>query len=99
MATVRPASTGWLHCRSRATECSTPPDHEGWCNSGWMIQDKLPGMVDACDLFQRAEMLAYVGDTWAQWLGPLVPGLPPFETVINSLRPKVEALVSTDDAR
>ena len=36
--------------------------------------------------------------TWTQWLGPLVPGLPSFETVINSLRPQVEALVSTGDA-
>ena len=48
--------------------------------------------------FFHSRMLAYVGDTWAQWLGPLVPGLPPFETVIGSLRPQVEALVSTDNA-
>ena len=44
-------------------------------------------------------MLAYVGDTWAQWLGPLVPGLPPFEAVINGLRPQVGARMSSDDAR
>ena len=50
------------------------------------------------DFFQ-SEMLVYIGDTWGQWLGPLVPGLPPFETVISSLRPHVEALVSPDDAR
>ena len=49
--------------------------------------------------FFPSRMLGYVGDTWAQWLGPLVPGLPPFETVINGLRPQVEALVSSDDAR
>ena len=48
--------------------------------------------------FFHSRMLAYVGDTWAQWLGPLVSGLPPFETVINSLRPQVEALVSTEYA-
>ena len=48
--------------------------------------------------FFHSRMLGYVGDTWAQWLGPLVPGLPPFETVINGLRPQVEALVSSDDA-
>lgn len=49
--------------------------------------------------FFHSRMLGYVGDTWAQWLGPLVPGLPPFEAVINGLRPQVEALVSSDDAR
>ena len=48
--------------------------------------------------FFHSRMLGYVGDTWAQWLGPLVPGLPPFETVINSLRPQVKALVGTEDA-
>ena len=49
--------------------------------------------------FLHSRMLAYVVDTWEQWLGPLVPGLPRFETVISSLRPQVEALVSPDDAR
>ena len=29
------------------------------------------------DFFQSG-MLVYIGDTWGQWLGPLVPGLPPF---------------------
>ena len=48
--------------------------------------------------FFHSRMLAYVGDTWAQWLGPLVPGLPSFETVISGLRPQVETLVSTDDS-
>ena len=43
--------------------------------------------------FFHSRMLAYVGDTWAQWLGPLVPGLPSFETVIDSLRPQVANLV------
>jgi len=44
------------------------------------------------DFFQEA-MLAYVKKTWAQWLGPLVPGLPPYETVIGELRPRVEAIL------
>ena len=47
------------------------------------------------DFFHEA-MLAYVEETWEQWLGPLVPGLPSFDTVINGLRPQVEALVSSD---
>ena len=44
------------------------------------------------DFFQET-MLAYVEKTWDQWLGPLVPGLPSFETVIGELRPQVAALV------
>lgn len=44
------------------------------------------------DFFQET-MLAYVEKTWNQWLGPLVPGLPSFETVIGELRPQVAALV------
>ncbi len=44
------------------------------------------------DFFQEP-MLAYVEKTWDQWLGPVVSGLPPFETVIGGLRPQVAALV------
>lgn len=40
-------------------------------------------------------VLDYVEKTWEQWLGPLVPGLPAFETVISELRPQVTALLST----
>ena len=43
--------------------------------------------------FFHDRMLAYVEETWEQWLGPLVPGLPSFEIVINGLRPQVAALV------
>jgi predicted nucleotidyltransferase component of viral defense system len=38
-------------------------------------------------------MLAYVEKTWDQWLGPLVPGLPTFQTVIGNLRPQIAELV------
>ena len=38
-------------------------------------------------------MLSYVAGTWDQSLGLLVPGLPSFETVIQELRPQMEALV------
>jgi hypothetical protein len=44
------------------------------------------------DFFQEA-MLAYVEKTWTQWLGPLVPGLPSYETVIGELRPQVEVFL------
>jgi len=46
------------------------------------------------DFFQQA-MLAYIEKTWDQWLGPLVPALPSFKTVIGELRPQIAALVST----
>jgi predicted nucleotidyltransferase component of viral defense system len=44
------------------------------------------------DFFQDA-MLVYVEKTWDQWLGPLVPGLPSYATVIGELRPQVEAFL------
>lgn len=44
------------------------------------------------DFFQEP-MLAYVEKTWQQWLGPLVPDLPPFKAVIGELRPQVTLLV------
>jgi predicted nucleotidyltransferase component of viral defense system len=46
------------------------------------------------DFFQDS-MLAYVERTWEQWLGPLVPGLPSFPTVIGELRPRIASLLST----
>lgn len=45
------------------------------------------------DFFQEA-MLNYVEKTWQQWLGPLIPDLPDFETVIDDLRPTISLLVS-----
>ena len=45
------------------------------------------------DDFFHEPMLAYVKETWDQWLGPLVPRLPSFDTVINGLRPQVAALI------
>jgi predicted nucleotidyltransferase component of viral defense system len=44
------------------------------------------------DFFQET-VLANIEQTWDQWLGPLVPGLPSFETVMGELRPQIEALV------
>ncbi|NQT89044.1 nucleotidyl transferase AbiEii/AbiGii toxin family protein [bacterium] len=56
---------------------------------------------DSDDFFQP-NMLAYVARTWDQWLGPLVPDLPHFGTVIGELRPQIEILLApgasnTDD--
>jgi predicted nucleotidyltransferase component of viral defense system len=44
------------------------------------------------DFFQ-SQMLSYVEKTWEQWLSPLVPQLPSFETVIGELRPQIEKLL------
>lgn len=46
------------------------------------------------DFFQE-RMLSYVERTWDQWLGPLVPGLPPYGTVIGELRPQIDALLAS----
>jgi len=45
------------------------------------------------DFFENT-MLAYIEKTWEQWLGPLVPDLPDFATVIGELRPMIILLVS-----
>lgn len=38
-------------------------------------------------------MLSYVERSWKQWLGPLVPELPPFATVNGELRPQITSLI------
>ncbi len=48
----------------------------------------------AADFFQE-KMLAYVEKTWNQWLGPLVPDLPPYETVIGALHPQIAAIIES----
>jgi hypothetical protein len=45
------------------------------------------------DFFQET-MLAYIDKTWDQWLGPLVPGLSSFDTVIGGLRPEITRLLA-----
>ena len=45
------------------------------------------------DFFQET-MLNYVEKTWQQWLGPLIPDLPDYATVIDDLQPKISLLVS-----
>jgi predicted nucleotidyltransferase component of viral defense system len=48
----------------------------------------------ADDFFQK-NMLSYVETTWKQWLGPLVPDLPPFQIVMRELRPTIEELIAS----
>lgn len=38
-------------------------------------------------------MLAYIDETWNQWLGPLVSNLPSYEAVIGELRPRIAAIL------
>jgi predicted nucleotidyltransferase component of viral defense system len=45
--------------------------------------------------FFRREMIAYIEQTWQQWLGPLVPALPPFDLVLSELRPQIATLLET----
>lgn len=47
--------------------------------------------------FFQETMLAYVEKAWQQWLGPLVPELPPFETVVGELRPQIGSLISSSN--
>jgi len=47
------------------------------------------------DFFQE-RMLAYVGNTWEQWLGQLVPDLPAFQKVIDDLRPQIAGLIERE---
>jgi len=37
-------------------------------------------------------LLDYIAETWEQWLGPLIPELPPFEPVIDNLKQKLSDL-------
>jgi predicted nucleotidyltransferase component of viral defense system len=46
----------------------------------------------ADDFFQK-KVLDYVEKTWKQWLGPLVPDLPDFATVIGELRPQITSFI------
>ena len=48
--------------------------------------------TDASSFFPET-MMAYVERTWEQWLGPLVPNLPPFSTVVSDLRPELDMLL------
>ena len=49
-------------------------------------------LAGADDFFEDA-MLAYVEETWNQWLGNLVPELPTFAEVIGQLRPQIVAIL------
>lgn len=54
---------------------------------------KNVSFTDEGDFFGE-NMLKYVEKTWDQWLGPLVPDLPSFQTVIGELRPEIAGLLA-----
>jgi uncharacterized protein len=47
----------------------------------------------ASEDFFQAKMMTYVEKTWEQWLGPLVPNLPSFDTVLHELRPSIDSII------
>ncbi len=48
------------------------------------------------DFFDEA-ILSHVRRTWRQWLGPLVPDLPPLDTVVGELRPQIASFLRPVD--
>ncbi len=68
------------------------------------LTDFVPFLREKCDLrgvafdgpgdFFEETMLCYVEKTWEQWLGTLVPDLPPYATVIGQLRSQIEVLLT-----
>ncbi len=68
------------------------------------LDNFTPFLRDKCDIrnvtfhgpddFFQPKMMGYVERIWTQWLGPLVPQLPSFKTVIEELRPQTTALLS-----
>lgn len=71
--------------------------HLDLSNFSSFLQDKCSirnVTFDGPNDFFHEPMLNYVKKTWDQWLGPLVPNLTDFETMIGELRPQIETLIS-----
>ena len=95
---------GWIRSRARDyydlwRVLGTYGDRMDLADFGSLLREKCSvrgvSFIGSDDFFHE-QMLANVEETWEQWLGPLVPELPSFETVMNGLRPKVEALITND---
>ena len=69
-------------------------DQTGFCG---LLQEKCAvrnvAFAGSEDFFHQG-LLTQVARTWHQWLGPLVPELPPFASVVDELRPRVTALLA-----
>lgn len=66
-------------------------DFSTFLNKKCMIREVT--FSEADDFFPEG-MLSFVEKTWKQWLGPLVPNLPPYKTVIDELRPQIASLLA-----
>ena len=93
---------GWSRSRARDyydlwRVLGTYGDRMDMLNFGLLLREKcaVRGVAFAGpeDFFHDG-ILAYVKETWEQWLGPLVPGLPPFDSVVGGLRPQVGTILS-----
>ena len=51
------------------------------------------------EVFFDKILVDYVAKTWEQWLGPLVPELPPFKPVIDNLKQKLYDLFKSSKSR
>jgi predicted nucleotidyltransferase component of viral defense system len=95
---------GWV--RSRARDYYDLWRILGACRDSLDTSDFPAFLRDKCALkavtfsgpesFFPEAMLATVEKTWKQWLGPLVPSLPPYKTVIEELRPQVDSLLGQE---
>ncbi|MEW5826715.1 MAG: nucleotidyl transferase AbiEii/AbiGii toxin family protein [Candidatus Bipolaricaulota bacterium] len=93
---------GWV--RSRARDYYDLWRILGTCRDDLDLADFTVLLRDKCALkgvafsgpesFFPEAMLATVQKTWKQWLGPLVPNLPTYNTVIDELRPQIASLLS-----
>jgi hypothetical protein len=94
---------GWARSRARDyydlwRVLGTYEDRMDLADFGSLLREKCAvrnvAFAGPEDFFQN-HMLAHVEKTWDQWLGPLVPELPPFDTVIEGLRPQIVAVLRT----
>ncbi len=93
---------GWSRSRSRDyydlwRMFGTYGNQLDWADFNVLLRDKCAVRsvtFQSTEDFFSGQMLEHVERTWDQWLGPLVPELPSFETVISELRPRITALIS-----
>lgn len=93
---------GWSRSRSRDyydlwLMFGTYGNQLDWADFNVLLREKCAVRsvtFQSTEDFFSGQMLEHVERTWDQWLGPLVPELPSFETVISELRPQITALIS-----
>lgn len=95
-------SRGWGRSRARDyydlwRVLGTYKDRMDFVGFGNFLRTKCAlknvGFTNEGDFF-RENMLKHVEKTWEQWLEPLVPDLPPSQTVIGELRLEIAKIIS-----